>query len=118
MVTRPGKSAKVSLLLRRCEFFADRVVVPGSAALTGGVAGGEAASGTRWGPDVEPLETLAPVEVEATFVHTREYRPVKDAWVLRKRLVALPSRLYCATQKSSRTFVRTSADRNNRGDSQ
>lgn len=26
MITRPGKSGKVSLLLRRCEFFPDRVV--------------------------------------------------------------------------------------------
>ena len=95
MVTRPGKSTKVSLLLRRCEFFADRVVCRDPRRKLEVWLDAKMLPGLDWDLTWNPWKhwLRSRIEVEATFVQTAEYRPVKDAWVLRKQLIALPSRL-------------------------
>lgn len=90
---------KVSLLLRRCEFFTDRVVC----------------RDPRRKVEVWLDESLLPevhwditwnqwkhwlksrIEVEATFVHSGKYRLNKGEWILRQWIAALPSRLRVVT---------------------
>jgi hypothetical protein len=88
-------SRKITLLLRRCEFFADRVVCRDPRRklevwLDSNVLPGLGWDLT-WNHWKHWLRTR--IEVEATFVHAGKYRLYNGEWTLRKWQVALPSRL-------------------------
>ncbi len=87
---------KVTLLLRRCEFFADRVVCRDPRRklevwLDSNVFPGLGWDLT-WNHWKHWLRTR--IEVEATFVHAGKYRLYNGEWILRKWQAALPSRLH------------------------
>jgi len=88
-------SRKVTLLLRRCEFFADRVVCRDPRRklevwLDSNVLPGLSWDLT-WNHWKHWLRTR--IEVQATFVHAGKYRLYNGEWILRKWQAALPSRL-------------------------
>lgn len=88
-------SRKVTLLLRRCEFVADRVVCRDPRRklevwLDSNVLAGLGWDLT-WNHWKHWLRTR--IEVEATFVHAGKYRLYNGEWIVRKWQVALPSRL-------------------------
>ncbi len=88
-------SRKVTLLLRRCEFFADRVVCRDPRRklevwLDSNVLPGLGWDLT-WNHWKHWLRTR--IEVQATFVHAGKYRLYNGEWILRKWQAALPSRL-------------------------
>ena len=88
-------SRKVTLLLRRCEFFADRVVCRDPRRklevwLDSNVLPGLGWDLT-WNHWKHWLRTR--IEVDATFVHAGKYRLYNGEWILRKWQAALPSRL-------------------------
>lgn len=88
-------SRKVNLLLRCCEFFADRVVCRDPRRklevwLDSNVLPGLSWDLT-WNHWKHWLRTR--IEVEATFVHAGRYRLYNGEWILRKWQAALPSRL-------------------------
>ena len=88
-------SRKVTLLLRRCEFFTDRVVCRDPRRklevwLDSNVLPGLSWDLT-WNHWKHWLQTR--IEVEATFVHAGKYRLYNGEWILRKWQAALPSRL-------------------------
>lgn len=86
---------KASLLLRQCDFFADRVIcrdgrrkleVSLDAALLPGISWD-----LTWNYWKHWLRTR--IDVEATFVQSGKYRLRKGQWILRTWYTALPSRL-------------------------
>ena len=88
-------SRKVTLLLRRCEFLADRVVCRDPRRklevwLDSNVLPGLGWDLT-WNHWKHWLRTR--IEVQATFVHAGKYRLYNGEWTLRKWRAALPSRL-------------------------
>jgi hypothetical protein len=88
-------SRKVTLLLRRCEFFEDRVVCRDPRRklevwLDSNVLPGLGWDLT-WNHWKHWLRTR--IEVQATFVHAGKYRLYNGKWILRKWQAALPSRL-------------------------
>ena len=88
-------SRKVTLLLRRCEFFADRVVCRDPRRklevwLDSNVLPGLGWDLT-WNHWKHWLRTR--IEVQATFVHAGKYRLYNGEWILREWQAALPSRL-------------------------
>jgi hypothetical protein len=88
-------SRRVALLLRRCEFFADRVVCRDPRRklevwLDSNVLPGLGWDLT-WNHWKQWLRTR--IEVQATFVHAGKYRLYNGEWVLQKWQAALPSRL-------------------------
>ena len=88
-------SRKVTLLLRRCEFFADRVVCRDPRRklevwLDSNVLPGLGWDLT-WNHWKQWLRTR--IEIEATFVHAGKYRLYNGEWILQKWHAALPSRL-------------------------
>lgn len=88
-------SRKVTLLLRRCEFVADRVVCRDPRRklevwLDSNVLPGLGWDLT-WNHWKHWLRTR--IEVQATFVHAGKYRLYNGEWILRKWQAALPSRL-------------------------
>ena len=88
-------SRKVTLLLRRCEFFADRVVCRDPRRKLEVWLDSNVLPGLGWDLTWNHwrhwLRTR--IEVEATFVHAGKYRLYNGEWVLRKWQAALPSRL-------------------------
>jgi hypothetical protein len=88
-------SRKVTLLLRRCEFFADRVVCRDPRRklevwLDSNILPGLGWDLT-WNHWKHWLRTR--IEVQATFAHAGKYHLHNGEWILRKWQVALPSRL-------------------------
>jgi hypothetical protein len=90
------KSRKVSLLLRQCEFLADRIVCRDrrrklevwlDSSLLGGIPWD-----LSWNQWKHWLRSR--IEVNATFVHTGKYRLHRGKWTLREWYTALPSRLH------------------------
>ena len=86
---------KVSLLLRRCEFFADRVICRDPRRKVEVWLDASALPGLDWDLTWNHWKhwLQSRIEVEATFVQAGTYRFLKGEWVLRKWHVALPSRL-------------------------
>jgi hypothetical protein len=89
-------SRKVTLLLRRCEFFADRVVCRDPRRklevwLDSNVLP-RLGWDLTWNHWKHWLRTR--IEVQATFVHAGKYRLYNGEWILRKWQAALPSRLH------------------------
>ena len=88
-------SRKITLLLRRCEFFADRVVCRDPRRklevwLDSNILPGLGWDLT-WNHWKQWLRTR--IEIEATFVHAGKYRLYNGEWILQKWHAALPSRL-------------------------
>ncbi len=90
MVTR-----KISLLLRRCEFFFDHVVCRDPRRKLEELLDAKLLPGLDWDLTWNHWKhwLRERAHVDATFVYSGQLRLVKGEWILRKRLVALPSRL-------------------------
>lgn len=88
-------SRKVTLLLRRCEFFADRVVCRDPRRKLEVWLDSNVLPGMNWDLTWNHWKhwLRTRIEVEATFVHAGKYRLYNGEWILRKWQAALPSRL-------------------------
>ncbi len=88
-------SRKVTLLLRRCEFFADRVVCRDPRRKLEVWLDSNVLPGLRWDLTWNHWKhwLRTRIEVQATFVHAGKYRLYDGEWILRKWQAALPSRL-------------------------
>jgi hypothetical protein len=88
-------SRRVSLLLRQCEFFADRVICRDPRRKLEVWLDSCLLPGIHWDLTWNHWKhwLRSRVDVEATFVRTGEYLPRKGEWVLRTWHTALPSRL-------------------------
>src|SRR5207244_1350474 len=88
-------SRKLTLLLRRCEFFTDRLICRDPRRKIEVWLDASLFPGLNWDLTWNHwkhwLKTR--VEVEATLVHAGKYRLRNGAWLLRKWYAALPSRL-------------------------
>ena len=90
---------KVSLLLRRCEFFTDRVVCRDPRRRVEVWLDGSLLLGVHWDLTWNQWKhwLKSRIEVEATFVNSGKYRLQKGEWILRQWVAALPSRLRVVT---------------------
>lgn len=88
-------SRKVSLLLRQCEFFADRVICMDRRRKLEVWLDSNLLPGIQWDLTWNHWKhwLRSRIEVVATFVHAGKYRLQKGEWILRNWHVALPSRL-------------------------
>ena len=88
-------SRKVTLLLRRSEFFADRVVCRDPRRKLEVWFDSNALPGLGWDLTWNHWKhwLRTRIEVQATFVHAGRYRLYNGEWILQKWQVALPSRL-------------------------
>ncbi len=86
---------RVSLLLRRCDFFADRVICRDPRRKLEVWLDVSLLPGLDWDLTWNHWKhwLQSRIEVEATFVHTGKYRLAEGEWVLHKWRAALPSRL-------------------------
>jgi hypothetical protein len=86
---------KVTLLLRRCEFFADRVVCRDPRRKLEVWLDSNVHQGLGWDLTWNHWKhwLRTRIEVEATFVHAGKYRLYNGEWILQKWQAALPSRL-------------------------
>lgn len=88
-------SRRLSLLLRRCEFFADRVICRDPRRKVEVWLDANLLPGLNWDLTWNQWKhwLKSRIEVEATVVHAGKYRIKKGEWVLRQWYAALPSRL-------------------------
>ena len=88
-------SRKVTLLLRRCEFFGDRVVCRDPRRKLEVWLDSNVFPGLNWDLTWNHWKhwLRTRIEVQATFVHAGKYRLYDGEWILRKWQAALPSRL-------------------------
>ena len=88
-------SRKVTLLLRQCEFFADRIVCRDPRRKLEVWLDSNLLPGLNWDLTWNHWKhwLRTRIEVEATFVHAGKYRLRNGEWILRQWLTALPSRL-------------------------
>ena len=86
---------KFSLLLRRCEFFADRVICRDPRRRVEVWFDANLLPGLDWSMTWNQWKhwLTSRMEVEATLVHAGKYRLRKGEWILRQWHAALPSRL-------------------------
>lgn len=86
---------KLSLLLRRCEFFADRVICLDPRRKVEVLLDGNHLPGVQWELTWNQWKhwLKSRIEVEATMVHAGKYRFRKGEWILRPWFAALPSRI-------------------------
>lgn len=86
---------RVSLLLRRCEFFADRVICRDPRRKLEVWLDASLVPGLEWDITWNHWRHWfrSRIEVEATFVHAGKYRFAHGEWTLHKWHAALPSRL-------------------------
>lgn len=89
------RSRKVSLLLRQCEFLADRVVCRDRRRKLEVWLDSSLLGGIQWDLSWNQWKhwLRGRIEVDATFVHTGKYRLQRGEWILREWDTALPSRL-------------------------
>lgn len=89
------RSRKVSLLLRQCEFLADRVVCRDRRRKLEVWLDSSLLDGIQWDLSWNQWKhwLRGRIEVNATFVHTGKYRLHRGEWTLREWYTALPSRL-------------------------
>ncbi len=88
-------SRRVSLLLRSCEFFTDRVVCRDPRRKLEVWLDANLLPGVQWDLTWNHWKhwLTTRLEVHATFVYAGKYRLVKGEWILRTWYAALPSRL-------------------------
>jgi hypothetical protein len=88
-------SRRLSLLLRRCEFFADRVICRDPRRKVEVWLDANLLPGLNWDLTWNQWKhwLRSRIEVEATLVHAGNYRLKNGEWVLRQWYAALPSRL-------------------------
>jgi hypothetical protein len=88
-------SRRLSLLLRGCEFFADRVICRDPKRKVEVWLDANLLSGLDWDLTWNQWKhwLKSRIEVEATLVHAGKYRLRKGEWILRQLCAALPSRL-------------------------
>jgi hypothetical protein len=86
---------RVSLLLRRCEFFPDRVICRDPRRKLEVWLDASSLPGLEWDVTWNHWKhwLQSRIAVEATFVHAGKYRFVEGEWVLHNWHAALPSRL-------------------------
>jgi hypothetical protein len=89
------RSRKISLLLRQCEFLADRAVCRDGRRKLEVSLDSSLLDGLRWDLSWNHWRhwLRSRVEVDATFVHTGKYRFRRGEWILHEWDTALPSRL-------------------------
>ena len=89
-------SRKVTLLLRQCEFFADRIVCRDPRRKLEVWLDSNVVATLNWDLTWNHWKhwLRTRIEVEATFVHAGKYRLYNGEWILRKWQAALPSRLH------------------------
>jgi hypothetical protein len=89
-------SRKVTMLLRRCEFFADRVVCRDPRRKLEVWLDSNILPGLDWDLTWNHWKhwLRTRIEVEATFIHAGKCRLYNGEWILRKWQAALPSRLH------------------------
>lgn len=89
------RSRKVALLLRQCEFLADRVVCRDRRRKLEVWLDSSLLGGIQWDLSWNQWKhwLRGRIEVNATFVHTGKYRLHRGEWILQEWYTALPSRL-------------------------
>ena len=89
------RTRKLSLLLRRCEFFANRVICLDPRRKVEVLLDGNLLPGVQWDLTWNQWKhwLKSRIEVEATLVHAGKYRFRKGEWILRQWFAALPSRI-------------------------
>ncbi|MGH9631084.1 MAG: hypothetical protein ACRD7E_22480 [Bryobacteraceae bacterium] len=87
---------KLSLLFRRCEFFADRVICLDPRRKVEVSLDGNLLPGVHWDLTWNQWKhwLKSRIGVEATLVHAGKYRLRQGEWILRQWFTALPSRIH------------------------
>jgi hypothetical protein len=88
-------SRRLTILLRQCEFFADRIICRDPRRKVEVWLDANLLSGLNWDMTWNHWKhwLKSRIEVEATLVHAGKYRLRNGEWTLRKWYAALPSRL-------------------------
>jgi hypothetical protein len=95
------KTRRLSLLLRRCEFFADRVTCLDPRRKVEVTLDNNLLPGLPWDLTWNQWKhwMKSRIEVQATLIHAGKYRLRKGEWILREWFAALPSRIQVSVPK-------------------